>query len=59
MQDKIKTPHNEKGQPHGYWENVFTKGGWYKGHFVNGETKGYFKINWWGTDKIHYDYYAR
>lgn len=41
-EDKIITPHNENGQPHGFWEDYWDNGHiCYKCYFVNNELVGY------------------
>ena len=56
MQDK--TPTNEQGQAHSYWEQTWHDGGCYKGHFVNHDPKGYFEIDWCGTKIIDKQFYV-
>jgi antitoxin component YwqK of YwqJK toxin-antitoxin module len=42
MQDKNKTPHNEKTQPHGYWETYYSNGQLdRKGLWINGKRFGF------------------
>ena len=56
MQDK--TPYNEQGQAHGYWEHTWNDGGFYKGHFVNHDPKGYFEIDWNGKKIVDKQFHA-
>jgi antitoxin component YwqK of YwqJK toxin-antitoxin module len=38
------TPCNEKGEPHGYWEEYFPNGQlMFKGNFVDGKQHGYLE----------------
>ena len=44
MNSKNITPHNDKGEPHGYWEYYYSNGKLSsKGNFVNGEQHGYWE----------------
>ena len=41
MEKKDKTPYNEKGEPHGYWEVYWGDGNIaFKGNYINGEKNG-------------------
>ena len=53
-----KRPHNEQGEAHGYWETTWDDGGWYKGNFVNHTPKGYFEIDWYGTNVVDKQFHA-
>jgi len=38
------TPHNDKGQAHGYWERYYSNGNiCYKGNYLNGDKIGYWE----------------
>ena len=39
--NKSIRPLNDKGNPHGYWEEYLGGELWYKAFLVNGEYKGY------------------
>ena len=35
------TPYNEKGEPHGYWEQYWLNGNLaYRGNYINGQLNG-------------------
>ena len=38
-------PRNSKSQPHGFWNDYYTSGIYYKGQFINGLEHGYWIIN--------------
>ena len=38
-------PRNSKSQPHGFWNDYYTSGIYYKGQFINGIRYGYFIDN--------------
>ena len=42
---KDKTPKNEKGEEHGYWEVYYFNGQLgYKGNYINGKEDGYWEL---------------
>jgi antitoxin component YwqK of YwqJK toxin-antitoxin module len=42
---KSITPHNKKGERHGYWERYYTNGKpLFKGHYHNNERIGYWEF---------------
>jgi antitoxin component YwqK of YwqJK toxin-antitoxin module len=52
MQDKI--PHNEQGQPHGYWVTYWDNGKLcHKGLYINSKRNG-FHENYWSDGKLFY-----
>ena len=50
----IKTPHNEKGQAHGLWENYYNNVTIFHGMYVHNIELGY-----WIEGKIEKKYYAK
>lgn len=51
MQHKVNQhPHNEKGDPHGYWSSDF-----FKGNYVNGRLFGL--CTWFHDSKTFYQHY--
>jgi hypothetical protein len=50
----IKTPHNEKGQAHGLWENYYNNVTIFHGMYVHNNELGY-----WIEGKIEKKYYAK
>ena len=36
----LKTPRNEKGEPHGYWQTYYNKVPWYNVYYINGNPVG-------------------
>ena len=58
MQDK--TPINEKGQRHGYWETYYSNGKpHYKGNFINGKLHRYGLWELSNNLQLTRIYYAR
>ena len=58
MQDK--TPINEKGQRHGYWETYYSNGKpHYKGNFINGKLHGLWERYYLNGQLIYKEYYSR
>ena len=55
-----KTPYNEQGQSHGYWE-IYNDNGtlWIKTNYINGFEFGYEQFQWTNGYEDEYRYYAR
>ena len=55
-----KTPYNEQGQAHGYWE-IYNDNGtlWIKTNYINGFEFGYEQFQWTNGYEDEYRYYAR
>ncbi len=41
MQDKINQ-NDKDGDPHGYWETIYTESVYTKGHYIHGDMYGYW-----------------
>ena len=58
MQDK--TPRNEQGQKHGYWEVYYYNGLLsFTVNFINGNPYGHFESYWIDGQLQHNKYYAK
>jgi len=50
--DKNKTPLNDKGERHGYWERYTHSKLWYKCFFHNDKEVGYEETYWYRCDCV-------
>ena len=54
IKNKNKSPYNDKGQPHGYWEQYYSNGQLsYRGKFINGKKEGYWE-DYWRNGELHF-----